>query len=86
MREAHSEIGELTSTVEALAESLKRLRSREGMRDLRERRREASAPPPVPERETKQQARARIFGTAAGPEFVKRQLALEGQPPQSERH
>lgn len=76
MREARAEIADLNSSVDALTESHKRLRSREGMRDLRARR-AAEQEAPRPAHETKAQARARIFGAAAGPEFAQRQLGIE---------
>lgn len=62
-------IAELNSNFENLVESHKRLRSREGMRNLRETRASTQA-------ETKAQARARIFGAAAGPDFARRQLEV----------
>lgn len=74
---AHArEIGDLTSEIEALTEAHKRLRSREGMRDLRAARRAAAAPDAavVPVKETKAQARARIFGATTGPAFARAQL------------
>lgn len=81
MLEMQNEIGELTCAIDAMAESMKRLRSREGMRELRDARAAARAAPPQPvpvsERETKAQARARIFGPKGGPDFAKRQLELE---------
>jgi len=55
---------DLQSSFESLMESHKRLRSRTGMRELRER----EAP------ETKEQARMRIFGTKSGPDFARAQL------------
>jgi regulator of replication initiation timing len=58
-------MSDLESSFQSLLESHKRLRSRAGMRELRER---------VSEPETKEQARARIFGNKAGPAFAKQQL------------
>lgn len=80
MLEMQNEIGELTSAIDAMAESMKRLRSREGMRELRDARAAArAAPQPVPVSpvETKAQARARIFGGKSGPDFAKQQLELQ---------
>lgn len=71
MREAHIEIGELTSTVETLTESHKRLRSREGMRELRERRKGGKLP------ETKSELLQRLgMAGKVGPDFAKAQLEL----------
>lgn len=76
VREAHIEIGELTSTVETLTESHKRLRSREGMRDLRERRKARSGP------ETKAELLQRLgLAGKAGPDFAKAQLELNANRP-----
>lgn len=70
MRDVQIEIGELTSTVESLTESHKRLRSREGMRDLRARR-------AAPERETKAQLLQRLgLAGKAGPDFARAQLNI----------
>lgn len=70
MRETHIEIGELTSTVETLTESHKRLRSREGMRDLRARR-------AAPQQETKAQLLQRLgLAGKAGPDFARAQLNI----------
>lgn len=68
-RELELLTAELSSSFENLMESHKRLRSREGMRNLRETRGATPA-------ETKAQARARIFGAAAGPDFARRQLEV----------
>jgi len=71
MRETAIEIGELSSAVETLTESHKRLRSREGMRDLRERRK---APPAE---ETKGQLLQRLgLAGKAGPDFARAQLSI----------
>lgn len=76
MREAHIEIGELTSTVETLTESHKRLRSREGMRELRERRKGAGRP------ETKGELLQRLgLAGKAGPAFAQAQLELNANHP-----
>lgn len=70
MRDIHIEIGELTSTVETLTDSHKRLRSREGMRDLRARR-------AGPQQETKAQLLQRLgLAGKAGPDFARAQLNL----------
>lgn len=71
MRDVQIEIGELTSTVESLTESHKRLRSREGMRDLRARR----AGPPRPETKAELLQRLGLAGKA-GPDFARAQLSL----------
>jgi hypothetical protein len=76
MRDAQIEIGELSSTVESLTESHKRLRSREGMRDLRARRAAPSG------QETKAQLLARLgMAGKVGPEFAKAQLSLNADHP-----
>jgi hypothetical protein len=64
-------IADLQSSFESLLESHKRLRSRAGMRELRER--EAQPGP-----ESKAQIRKRLFGVAAGPAFAARQVSLSG--------
>lgn len=70
-RDAHIEIGELTSQVETLTESHKRLRSREGMRELRERRGKKNQP------ETKAELLQRLgLAGKAGPDFARAQLSL----------
>lgn len=75
--ESERDIADLRADYQALMESHKRLRSREGMRDLRA----ARAPPPgPPPGETKAEARARIFGPKAGPDFTRQQLAMEQKP------
>jgi hypothetical protein len=60
---------DLESSFQSLMESHKRLRSRIGMRDLREREEPAR-------KETKLEARRRIFGNASGPAFAKRQAEI----------
>lgn len=65
-------ISDLTSSFENLLESHKRLRSRAGMRELRQREAE-------PERESKAAVRKRLFGVAAGPAFAARQAELNGR-------
>jgi hypothetical protein len=59
-------IADLDSNFASLMESHKRLRSRAGMRELRER--DSGKP------ETKAEVRARIFGQKSGPDFARRQL------------
>jgi hypothetical protein len=59
---------DLESSFQSLLESHGRLRSRAGMREIRAK----DAKP-----ETKEEARARIFGNATGPAFAKKQLAAE---------
>lgn len=76
MRDAQIEIGELTSTVESLTESHKRLRSREGMRDLRARRSAPKGP------ETKAELLQRLgMAGKSGPEFARAQLELNADRP-----
>lgn len=61
---------DLQSSFESLIESHKRLRSRTGMRELRER--EAQPGP-----ESKNAIRKRLFGVAAGPAFAARQAEID---------
>jgi uncharacterized protein (DUF342 family) len=62
-------MADLESSFQSLLESHKRLRSRTGMQELRERE--------APRRqETKLEARRRIFGNANGPAFAKRQAEI----------
>ena len=70
LRDLEQTTADLNSSFDSLLDSHKRLRSRAGMRELREREQE-------PVRETKEQARARVFGREAGPGFAKRQLEIE---------
>lgn len=72
MRDLEVATQELASSFDDLLESHKRLRSKEGMRDLRARR---AAPPAAPE--TKGEMMRRIFGHAQGPGFAQAQLDLE---------
>ena len=72
LRDLEASIPELSQQMDSLLASHKRLRSREGMAAMRERR---SAKP-----ETKAEARARIFGAAAGPAFARIQQGLSGDP------
>jgi len=72
MNDLEVTIGDLQSSFESLLESHKRLRSRAGMRELREREVE-------PERETKAAVRKRLFGVAAGPAFAARQAELNAR-------
>lgn len=65
---------DLQSSFGSLLESHKRLRSRTGMRELREREE-------APERESKAQVRRRLFGIAAGPAFAKIQAGLNANRP-----
>lgn len=65
-------VSDLQSTFESLLESHKRLRSRAGMRELRER--EAEPGP-----ESKSAIRKRLFGVAAGPAFAARQVELNAR-------
>lgn len=67
MRDLEQTQADLESSFESLLASHKTLRSRAGMRELRARE-------SAPGHETKEQARARIFGTKAGPAFAKQQL------------
>ena len=67
--ECEREVSDLRADFTSLLESHKRLRSREGMRRLREER-------AAPAQETKAQARVRVFGGATGPDFAKRQLSM----------
>jgi hypothetical protein len=64
---------DLESSFSSLLESHKRLRSRTGMRELRERDATAS--------ETKAETRRRLFGTTAGPAFAKIQASLNANHP-----
>lgn len=76
MRDLHIEIGELTSTVETLTDSHKRLRSREGMRDLRARRGEPKGP------ESKAELLRRLgLAGKVGPDFARAQLSLNADHP-----
>jgi len=70
VRDLETTTADLESSFDSLLESHKRLRSRTGMRELRAR----DDDKPV---ETKADARRRIFGTAAGPAFAAKQVALE---------
>jgi hypothetical protein len=72
MNDLEVTIGDLQSSFESLLESHKRLRSRAGMREIRER----DSTPAKPE--SKEDARRRIFGSAAGPAFAKRQIEVSG--------
>lgn len=68
-------MSDLTSNFESLLDSHKRLRSRAGMRELRDRRiveREA-----VSKHETKEEARKRIFGTKSGPAAARMLMGLD---------
>jgi len=71
LREVERQISDLQSNFDSLMESHKRLRSRVGMRQLRDEKE-------IPIRETKAQARARVFGSAAGPAFAEKQLRIAG--------
>jgi hypothetical protein len=72
MNDLETTTADLQSSFQTLLESHKRLRSRAGMRELRER--EAQPGP-----ETKAQVRKRLFGVAAGPAFAARQAQLNGR-------
>lgn len=65
-------MSDLQSSFQALLESHNRLRSRTGMRELRER--EAQ-----PGQESKAAIRKRLFGVAAGPAFAARQAELNAR-------
>lgn len=70
LREVEPSIAELSSQYDSLLESHKRLRSREGMRNLRERRGSTQA-------ETKAELLARMgLAGKSGPEFARAQLSL----------
>lgn len=70
LREIEPEIAELSSQYDSLLESHKRLRSREGMRSLRQTRGSTAA-------ETKAQLLQRLgLAGKAGPEFARAQLNL----------
>ena len=69
LRELQQTTADLELNFDSLLDSHKRLRSRAGMRELRAREQE-----PVSKRETKAEARARIFGNKSGPDFAKAQL------------
>lgn len=71
LNDIEATVADLESSFSSLLQSHARLRSRQGMRELRERRSEERAP------ETKAEARRRIFGNAAGPAFAQRQRELE---------
>lgn len=72
----HIEIGDLTSSVESLTESHKRLRSREGMRELREKRKGRGEP------ESKAELLQRLgLAGKAGPDFARAQLSLNASNP-----
>jgi hypothetical protein len=76
LRALEQSTADLSSQMDDLLASHKSLRSRIGMRELRGKRAEEQQP------ETKAQARARIFGAAAGPAFATAQLEVErGRPP-----
>jgi hypothetical protein len=66
-------MADLESSFRSLMESHKRLRSRTGMRELREERNQ--------EPETKLQVRRRVFGNAAGPAFAQIQARLNANHP-----
>jgi hypothetical protein len=70
LRDLETTAADLNSSFDSLMESHKRLRSRTGMREIREREEQ-------PKHETKEQARARVFGREAGPGFARRQLEIE---------
>jgi hypothetical protein len=72
MRDLEQAHADLDSSFESLLASHKVLRSRAGMRELRAREAE-----PVSKRETKDQARARIFGNKSGPDFARVQMSDE---------
>jgi hypothetical protein len=65
LRDIQTTVADLESSFDSLLESHKRLRSRAGMRELREK-------PAGPE--SKADARARIFGNKSGPAFARQQL------------
>jgi hypothetical protein len=69
VNDCEAQTADLQSSFGSLLESHKRLRSRIGMRELRDRE-------DAPERETKTQVRRRLFGAAAGPAFAKIQSGL----------
>ncbi len=73
MNELERMTSDLESSFGSLMESHKRLRSRTGMRELRETRSQ--------EPETKAQVRRRLFGMAAGPAFAKIQAGLNANHP-----
>jgi len=65
LRDTQRTVADLESSFDALMESHKRLRSRAGMREYRDREMGAKA------LETKADARRRIFGSAMGPAAAK---------------
>lgn len=67
LNECEAMVADLESSFASLMESHKRLRSREGMRRLREERIE-------PAQESKAEARKRVFGVTSGPDFARRQM------------
>jgi len=69
MRDLETTTADLESSFDSLLESHKRLRSRAGMREIRER----ESHPKV---ETKAEIRRRLFGAAAGPAFAKIQQGI----------
>lgn len=69
LRDTQQTVADLESSFDSLLDSHKRLRSRAGMRELRER---ETQPGP----ESKAAIRKRLFGVAAGPAFAARQQAL----------
>jgi len=81
VRELELMTADLNSHLDGLLESHKRLRSREGMRELRERRLTANTRQP----ETKAQLLQRMgLSGKAGPEFARAQLSLVGNADHSD--
>lgn len=81
VREVELVTADLSSHLDGLLESHKRLRSREGMRELREKRSTASTRQP----ETKAQILQRMgLAGKAGPEFARAQLSLVGNADHSD--
>lgn len=64
MNDLETTMSDLQSSFESLLESHKRLRSRTGMRELREQ----------PKQESKADIRRRLFGVASGPDFAREQV------------
>lgn len=66
------------STLEKLTTTVKRISSRQGMRDLREREAEDAAAPPPPG--TSKAALLRYYGLSGkvGPAFARKQMEFEG--------
>ncbi len=72
-RDLEAQIADLNSNFESLLESHKRLRSRQGMKDLREKRGTDATRQP----ETKAQLLARLgLAGKAGPDFARAQLGI----------